>query len=333
LRRSELSDLLSVHGLSTYYFIPIGVVKAVDGIDFSISGSEIVGVAGETGCGKSTAAMSILRLVKPPGKIVAGKVSFKDVNLLELSEPKMRKLRWDEISVVFQQSMYTLNPMLRIEDQMIEALMIHSDIGKEASKAKAAQLLTSVGIEASRIRSFPHELSGGMKQRVLIAMSLICDPELVILDEPTTALDVVIQHRIIKLIRNLKESLGLSVMWITHDLSVLAENSDRIIIMYAGKIVEKGKTSEVLAHPRHPYTKALLDAVPTLAKRGRELVSIPGSPPDLISPPKGCRYAPRCPFATDICEAAPPREESVSSSHSVECHHWREIEAGAVRQP
>lgn len=320
-----MSDLLSVENLCTYYSLPIGKVRAVDGISFSVKQAETLGIAGETGCGKSTTVMSILRLVKPPGKIVQGKVFFRNVDMLSLPKGELQKLRWEKISVVFQQSMYTLNPMLRIEEQMIEPFKIHKNIAKASARKKAAELLRLVGIEESRLRSYPHELSGGMKQRVLIAMSLILEPELVILDEPTTALDVVVQQRIIKLIQNLKAKLGLSVVWITHDLSILSEISDRIMIMYAGKIVEMGDAADVLLRPKHPYTEALLGAVPTLEKKGTELASIPGSAPDLIHPSAGCRFSPRCSYATDLCHSTPPKEEFLSKSHYIECHHWREI--------
>lgn len=319
--------LLKVRDLHTYYYLPFGAVQAVDGVSFNLKERETLGMAGESGCGKTTLAFSILRLIKPPGKIVAGEILFKRKKILELDQNQLRNLRWQELSIVFQQSMYTLNPMMRISDQMVEAVTLHTDLEPSDAKIKAGKLLELVGLEKSRLRNYPHELSGGMRQRVIIAMALICEPDLVILDEPTTALDVVVQHKIIQLIDSLKKRLNLSVIWITHDLSVLSEVADRIAVMYAGKIAEIGEASHILSHPNHPYSKALLDAVPVIDKPNQELNSIPGSPPNLVNPPNGCRFSPRCKYSIKICQKTSPKQAKTSRGY-IECHLWKEINGG-----
>lgn len=323
-----MTRLLSIHDLRTHYFTPIGVVKAVDGCSISLSSGEALGVAGESGCGKSTMARSILRLIHPPDRIVSGEIYFKGTNLLAMGEDEFRGIRWDKISIVFQQSMHALNPVLKISEQIIEPLVVKHRINKTDAEKKASELLELVGISSSRIKNYPHEFSGGMKQRALIAMSLICDPEIVILDEPTTALDVVSQRTILSLASDLQKKLGLSIIWITHDLAILSEVCNKIAIMYAGKIVEIGNTFEIILDPKHPYTMGLLSSFPSLDRIDKELESIPGATPDLINPPSGCRFHPRCSYKTDICEKAPPKTEKIPGRAGgfIQCHHWEDIE-------
>ncbi len=322
-----MTNILEVRNLRTHYYTGSGVVQAVDDCSIYLKKGETLGIAGESGCGKTTFALSILRLIQPPHKIVKGTVEYKGEDLLSLSDKEFRKIRWNDISLVLQQSMHALNPMLRINEQMIEPIMIKGLDSKKNAKKRARDLLELVGIEGHRINNYPHEFSGGMKQRVLIALSLIMDPEIVVVDEPTTALDVVVQHMILKLIDDIKTKLGLSVIWITHDLAVLSEMCDRIAIMYAGRIMETGYSIDLILDPKHPYTKGLLSSFPTIDDLGKELKSIPGNPPDLINPPSGCPFHPRCEYTTDICKKErPPIEEIEGRKDSqIECHNWREI--------
>ena len=322
-----MPEILSVFNLKTNYFTSAGVVKAVDNCSIVLNKGETLGIAGESGCGKTTFAMSILRLIQPPHKVIDGSIIYKGKDILKMTEKEFQKIRWEEISLVLQQSMYALNPMLRISDQMIEPLLIHRQMDKGEAKTRAMELLELVGIERSRINNYPHEFSGGMKQRVLIALSLISDPEIVVFDEPTTALDVVVQHMILKLIDDLTKDLGLSVIWVTHNLAVLAEMCDRIAIMYAGRIMETGTSEELILSPKHPYTMGLLASFPTLDQVDKELKSIPGSPPDLINPPSGCPFHPRCPFVTDICLKERPAREKIQGRDvgHIECHNWKDI--------
>jgi peptide/nickel transport system ATP-binding protein len=321
-----LTDILTVKDLHTIYSTPMGVVKAVDGCSISLKKGETLGIAGESGCGKTTFALSILRLIHPPHKVVKGSVIYNGEDVLNIPIKEFRKYRWKEFSLVLQQSMYALNPMIRILDQMIEPLLLDK-VDKPTAVERAKYLLGLVGIEPSRITSYPHEFSGGMKQRVLIALSLMSEPKVVVLDEPTTALDVVVQHMILKLIDELKNELNLSVIWITHDLAVLAELCDRIAIMYAGRIVETGTSVEVILDPKHPYTKGLLSSFPTIDRIDKELTSIKGSPPNLIEPPSGCAFHPRCKFADDRCKTEQPQSEKIDGRNEglIECHHWRSL--------
>jgi peptide/nickel transport system ATP-binding protein len=322
-----MPEILTVRNIRTQYYTASGIVQAVDDCSIVLNKGETLGIAGESGCGKTTFALSLLRLIQPPHKVVNGSVMYKGVDLLSLSEKEFLKYRWDDIALVLQQSMHALNPMLRINEQMIEPILIKKLDTKENAEKRAVDLLELVGIEGHRINNYPHEFSGGMKQRVLIALSLIMDPEIIVLDEPTTALDVVVQHMILKLIEGIKDKLGLSVIWITHDLAVLSEMCDRIAIMYAGRIMETGHSIDLILDPKHPYTKGLLASFPTIDDLDKDLKSIPGRPPDLISPPPGCPFHPRCEFATDICkEERPPIEEIDGRKDSqIECHHWRDL--------
>jgi peptide/nickel transport system ATP-binding protein len=322
-----MTEILTVRNLRTHYYTLSGTVQAVDDCSIYLKKGETLGIAGESGCGKTTFALSLLRLIQPPHRVVKGSVMYKGVDLLSLTEKEFMKYRWEEISLVLQQSMHALNPMLRIDEQMIEPIMIKKASSEEVALDRAKELLEMVGIEGYRINNYPHEFSGGMKQRVLIALALIMDPEIVVVDEPTTALDVVVQHMILKLIDDIKTELGLSVIWITHDLAVLSEMCDRIAIMYAGRIMETGHSVDLVLDPKHPYTKGLLASFPTIDDLDKDLVSIPGAPPDLIDPPSGCPFHPRCEYTTDICKKErPPTEEITGRKDSqIECHHWRDI--------
>ncbi|MHA2207776.1 MAG: ABC transporter ATP-binding protein [Candidatus Thorarchaeota archaeon] len=322
-----MTELLTVRNLRTHYYTLSGTVQAVDDCSIYLKKGETLGIAGESGCGKTTFALSILRLIQPPHKVVKGSVIYKGVDLLSLTEKEFMKYRWEEISLVLQQSMHALNPMLRISEQMIEPVMIKETDNKENAEDRAKELLELVGIEGHRINNYPHEFSGGMKQRVLIALSLIMNPEIIVVDEPTTALDVVVQHMILKLLDDIKTKLGLSVIWITHDLAVLSEMCDRIAIMYAGRIMETGHSVDLVLDPKHPYTKGLLESFPTIDDLDKDLKSIPGAPPDLIDPPPGCPFHPRCEHTTDICKKERPATEEINGrkDSQIECHHWRDI--------
>lgn len=316
---------LSVDGLKTWFFTPIGEVKAVDGVYLSLLRGEILGIAGESGCGKSTTALSIMRLIRPPGRIVDGSIKYKGIDIVRMNEKELRRLRWESVAMVFQQSMHALNPMLRVKYQMTEALTNKKIATKAEAEKKAKELLQLVEIDPSRIENYPHEFSGGMKQRILIAMSLICDPDVVILDEPTTALDVVVQNSLLRLICRLQKEMKLSVIWITHNLSVLAEICDRLAVMYAGRVVEAGDITRIIDQPKHPYTKGLLRSSIELDAIDSELSGMPGAPPNLIDPPRGCRFHPRCPYATNICRKTPPSPQRTKGGF-IECHLWKEIE-------
>jgi len=315
-----MSQLLRVEGLRVYYYSLRGIVKAVDGVNFSVGRGETLGLAGESGCGKSTLGFTLLRLVPPPGRIVSGKIVFDGVDLVTLPEDKLRReYRWKRISMVFQGAMNALNPVRTIGDQIAEAIMLHEEgITREEALKRAAELLEMVGIDPKRVNSYPHELSGGMKQRVIIAMALALNPDLVIADEPTTALDVVVQAQIMNLLKRLKKERGMAMILISHDLSIIAEIADKVAIMYAGKIVERGPADAIYENPQHPYTQLLLRSIPRL--RGtKELVWIPGAPPDLRMPPPGCRFHPRCPHAEEICRREEPPEIELEPGHYVSC--------------
>ena len=312
--------LLEVVDLKTYFYTTKGIVKAVDGVSFSLNKGEVLGLAGESGCGKSTTAYSLIRLVPPPGRIVSGKILFEGKDLLKLSEDDFRKeIRWKKISMVFQGAMNALNPVYTVGDQIAEVLMLHKGLTKKEALEEVKKLLAMVGIDPRRARSYPHELSGGMKQRVMIAMALALNPPLVIADEPTTALDVVVQAQIMNLLKKLQREYNMSIILITHDLSLIAEIADKVAIMYAGKIVEFGTSEQVYGNPQHPYTQALLRSIPRLRGEITKLEWIPGTPPDLISPPPGCRFAPRCNRVMDICNKEEPPVIEVEPGHYVSC--------------
>ena len=324
--------LLEVKGLKTYFFTEDGVVKAVDGVDFEIYPGEVLGLVGESGCGKSVTSVSIMRLVSPPGKIIEGEILFEGENLLTVPEAEMMRVRGNRISMIFQQPQSALNPVFRAGDQISEVLNIHQDFGKEAGRNRAVELLKMVGIPDAERRadSFPHELSGGMAQRVMIAMALACVPDLLIADEPTTALDVTIQAQILDLMRDLREKFGSAVMLITHDLGVIAEMADRVAVMYAGEIVEQTGAQTLFDSPLHPYTKGLIGSIPVLGRVRDRLDVIPGNVPNLVNLPSGCRFAPRClarlEHRLSICTDQRPNLIDVDSAHKVRCWLFEDAE-------
>jgi peptide/nickel transport system ATP-binding protein len=312
---------LEVRRLSTHFFTRAGLVKAVDDVSFSLKAGEVMGLVGESGSGKSVTGFSILGLVDAPGRIVGGDIFLKGENLASCSEERRRSLRGAVMSAVFQDPLMTLNPVLKIGTQLIEAIMAHGKVDAKAARARAIDVLERVGIPsaAERLGSYPHQFSGGMRQRVCIAIALINDPALIIADEPTTALDVTIQAQILHEMKKLCADTGTSLIWITHDLSVVAGLADSICVMYAGKIVEKGSVDEVLDTPLHPYTAGLLRSLPAGARRGAVLFQIPGTTPSLLDPGEGCAFRERCSFADAVCAATPP--ESFRGSRSFRCFH------------
>jgi peptide/nickel transport system ATP-binding protein len=320
--------LLEVQNLQTHFGTPDGVVRAVEGLSFHIDAGETLGIVGESGCGKSVTSMSILRLIQePPGKI-AGSIRFEGRDLLTVSEQEMRGIRGNAISMIFQEPMTSLNPVLTVGQQIGETVRLHQGKNARDAEAKAVEMLTLVGIPAPgrRVREYPHQLSGGMRQRVMIAMALACNPKLLIADEPTTALDVTIQAQILDLMRDLKTRMGSAIMLITHDLGVVAEMAQRVVVMYAGRKVEEASVSEIFANPMHPYTRGLLGAVPKLGSSldegGRaRLAEIPGLVPSLRKPIVGCAFAGRCSMVTDVCRTVAPAIEPKASGHSVACHY------------
>jgi len=311
--------LLTVDNLRTYYFTQRGAIRAVDGVSFTVDKGQSLGIAGESGCGKSTVALSLMRLIKG-GRVVEGSIILDGLSLLEMPQREFNHVRWRKISLVPQAAMGALNPVYRIGDQIVEAIRAHVRVSKPEAWARAGELLRQVEIDPSRARNYPHELSGGMCQRAMIAMALALNPDLVIADEPTTALDVVTQAQVLKLLRRLQRGLNLSVIFISHDLSTLAQASDRIAIMYAGKTVEIGDTLALLRQPQHPYTRALLGSFPDIKSTGRRISALPGSPPDLVAPPSGCRFHPRCPAVLGICTIKEPAMTEVLPRHYVACH-------------
>ncbi len=316
--------LLKVEGLKTYFYTLRGVVKAVDNVSFELEKGEALGIVGESGSGKSTLGFSLLRLVPPPGRIVEGKIELDGQNILELDEETVRKeIRWKRISMVFQSALNALNPVKRIGDQIADAILAHEDVSKKEALERAAELLKMVGIDPGRVNNYPHEFSGGMKQRVVIAMALALNPDIVIADEPTTALDVVVQAQILNLLKRLKREYNLSIILITHDLSLVAEIADKVAIMYGGKIAEIGPSDEIYKAPAHPYTQGLFASIPRIGGK-KELKWIPGVPPDLRSPPPGCRFHPRCPYVMDVCKRDDPPYFSVGENHYSACWLHRE---------
>ena len=325
MENNKSNNILEVKGLKTQFFTEGGIVRAVDGIDFTVRRGEVLGIVGESGCGKSVTSLSIMQLIGQPGKIVEGQIIFDNQDLVNLPESKMVKIRGNRISMIFQQPQSSLNPVFRVGEQLAEVLYIHQDLGKDAGEKRAVELLGMVGIPEpeSRIKAFPHELSGGMAQRVMIAMALACVPELLLADEPTTALDVTIQAQILDLMRNLRSKMETSIILITHDLGVVAEMCDRVNVMYAGRIVERAGVEALFASPKHPYTDALIGSTPVLGQAGKELFTIPGSVPNLIDLPAGCKFAPRClprvQNNLEICTEEEPELKEVAPNHMVRC--------------
>lgn len=321
----ENNNILEIKNLKTQFFTEAGIVRAVDGIDLTVKRGEVLGVVGESGCGKSVTSLSIMRLISQPGRIVEGQIIFDNVDLVNVPESQMRDVRGNRISMIFQQPQSSLNPVFRVGDQITEVLHIHQDITKEEGKERAVELLRLVGIPEpeTRIGAYPHELSGGMAQRVMIAMALACVPELLIADEPTTALDVTIQAQILDLMRNLRTKMDTAIILITHDLGVVAEMCDRVDVMYAGRIVEKADVVELFKNPKHPYTAALIGSTPVLGQAEKELVTIPGTVPNLINLPTGCKFAPRCQARIDNnlekCTEEEPRLIQIGANHWTRC--------------
>jgi len=324
--------LLDIRNLVVDYMTPRGPARAVNGVSFSIRRGEVFGLAGESGCGKSTIAHAIMRLIKPPGLISGGELIFAGQDVLALSPRELQRFRWRRASIVFQSAMTALNPVINLGEQISDAIMAHDPMRKRQALARADELFALVGIDARRLKSFPHELSGGMRQRAVIAMALALNPDLVIMDEPTTALDVVVQRDILQQIQDLQARLGFSVIFITHDLSLLVEFSTRIAIMYAGKIAELAPADRLFREPKHPYTVGLMNSFPSITGERRKLQGIPGSPPDLVTPPPGCPFAPRCPHVMSECTRAYPMLRQVGDAHVAACHLYREEGAHAVVQ-
>jgi oligopeptide/dipeptide ABC transporter ATP-binding protein len=322
-RGEAMPTLLKVRDLRTYFRTDEGLVRSVEGVDLTVDEGETVGLVGESGCGKSVTSLSILRLIEAPGFIAGGRVEFQGQNLLDLSEREMRKIRGADISVIFQEPMTSLNPVFTIGDQLAETLRIHKRLSRRAAWNQAVQLLREVGIPRPDevVREYPHRLSGGMRQRVMIAMAMACQPKLLIADEPTTALDVTIQAQILDLMRRLQREYGMAILLITHDLGVVAEMCDRVVVMYAGRVVEEADVRTLFQAPAHPYTRGLLESIPKLNERRARLASIPGNVPTPFEMPAGCKFAPRCPLAFDRCAAEEPALQPVqgSSQHTVRC--------------
>jgi peptide/nickel transport system ATP-binding protein len=311
--------LIEVENLKVYFMTRRGPAKAVDNIGFSIEKNKTLGLIGESGCGKTTTAMSLMRLIKPPGQIVGGSIRYMGKDIVPMTDEQIRQLRGKEISIVRQEAQNALNPVLTIGKQITEMIHEHESVTREAALARAKKQLNLVGINDQRITSFPHEFSGGMKQRAMAAIATACNPQFLILDEPTTGLDVIVQRQILVMLRGLKKELGLTAAFISHDLSVVAETCDRVAVMYAGKIMEASDTVSLYNNPLHPYSKALIGAYPFLKGERKQLKSIPGAPPALIDPPPGCRFAPRCVLAESICSRKEPDVKAIDGRR-VACH-------------
>jgi len=325
--RTEREALVEVRRLAVEYGVGERSVRAVDGIDLTIRAGEILGLAGESGCGKSTVANAIMQILRPPARVAGGSILFRGADLHGMSREEVRRFRWRNVSMVFQSAMNALNPVMRVGDQFVDMMRAHERVSKRGALRRAAELLELVGIDERRVRAYPHELSGGMRQRVIIAMALALQPELVIMDEPTTALDVVVQREILQQVQDLQLELGFAVLFITHDLSLLLEFAHRIAIMYAGEIVEEGPSALLHRNPRHPYTVGLMRSFPPLTGPLVRMTGIPGSPPDLAAPPAGCRFHPRCPHCRPEDELLYGRQVSerpvlreLEPGRSVACH-------------
>jgi len=317
--------LLQVKNLHTSFFTDAGEVRAVNGISYNLDAGKVLGIVGESGSGKSVSAYSVLRILTDTGRVTEGEVLFKGENILNYTEQQMQKFRGSRISIIFQDPMTCLNPTFSIGSQLREAIRIHTDRNKEEIQARALEMLQLVGVNEpeKRLKQYPHELSGGMRQRVMIAMALACEPDILIADEPTTALDVTIQAQILELMQDLQKKLGMAIIMITHDLGVIADMCDEIIVMYGGKVCERGTADEIFYNPRHEYTKGLIRSIPRISEKHERLVPISGSPVDLLNLPKGCAFAARCDHAMKICLEQPPEEVRVNDFHIAAC--WNNI--------
>ena len=334
MKLETANTLLELRDLRTVFHTARGALTAVDGVNLSLQEGEVLGLVGESGSGKSVTLRSILRLVRPPGK-VSGTVLWRGTNLLELPESRLRKVRGGEISMIFQEPMTALNPVLNIGEQITETLQEHTSLSRQDRNARAIELLELVGIPSpkERLKDFPHQFSGGMRQRAMIAIALASNPKLLLADEPTTALDVTIQDQILKLLLRLKDTLGMGVILVTHDLGVVAQTCDRVAVMYAGRIVEVATASELFAQPRHAYTLGLLNSVPGAQATRRPLIPIPGAPPNLAKLPPGCPFAPRCPYVTPECKLEIPKLQAISSTRLSACIHFDKLEPINAQQP
>ena len=319
---STEENILDVRDVYTYFRTESGIVKALDGISFNVRKNESVGIVGESGCGKSVTARTILRILPRNGEIIDGEVYYRGINLFNLQEKQMRKVRGKEIALLFQNPLSALNPVLTIRQQMLDVIMLHRKVKKEEASEIAIEMMSAVGIPEAEVRidDYPHQYSGGMRQRILIARSLALQPKLLIADEPTTALDVTIQAQVLDIIQKMRKELNLSLMLITHNLGVVAEYTDRIHVFYGGRVVESGETKKIFSKPHHPYTIALLNSIPSFKHEQKELATIPGNVPQLINPPEGCRFHPRCKYATEECKTRPPMKK-VAEDHFVACFH------------
>lgn len=321
-----MKTILEVKDLKTHFFTDKGVVKAVDGVSYKLKEGEILGIVGESGCGKSISAMSILNLIEEPGKIVNGSIKYYGEELVGINESKMRHFRGNEISMIFQEPMTSLNPVFRIGDQITESLMLHKKMKKDEAMKRAIELIKLVGIPRPEkiAHNYPHQLSGGMRQRIMIAMALACEPKVLIADEPTTALDVTIQAQILSLMKDLQERTNTAIMMITHDLGVVAQMAHHVIVMYSGKIVESAPVIELYNNPKHPYTQGLLDSIPDLENDRDRLNTIGGVVPNPFELPKGCYFAPRCKHAMDICHTNHPETYTINEKHTASCYLYKE---------
>ena len=318
-------SLLEVKNLKTYFFTPFGLVKAVDGVTFDMKRGQALGLVGESGCGKTTIAYSIMKLIPSPGRIVEGEILVKGVDILKLDEKAFKAYRWKELAMVFQGAMAAFNPIFKVGNQIAEAILYHEDVTKDEAMERTGELLELVGIDKARINNYPWELSGGMRQRAMIAMALACNPTILLADEPTTALDVIVSSQIMNLIKTIRDRLDLTMLLITHDISVVAQTCDEVAVMYGGKLVEKASVHEIFKNAYHPYTGALIKAFPSIKGEKREIKGIPGNPLDLMNPPEGCRFAERCAFAKENCWVDEPILTEVESNHFVACHYWEEV--------
>ncbi|MCW4048511.1 MAG: ABC transporter ATP-binding protein [Candidatus Bathyarchaeota archaeon] len=317
--------VIEVRDLVTHYLTAQGSVDAVSGLNFTVEKGQTFGLAGESGCGKTTAALSIMGLLPSNGRIMGGQIIIDGEDLLQKTEAELKKIRWSKVSIVFQGAMNALNPVLNVGEQILEVILEKEDVTKSEALDRVRELFRLVEIEPSRIIDYPHEFSGGMRQRVMIAMALANYPKLVIADEPITALDVIVQNQILELMKDLQRKLDLSQILITHDLSVIAETCDKVGIMYAGKLVEYGEAGPIFKTPLHPYTSALIGAYPSIVGEKKKLNFIPGSPPNLIDPPRGCRFHPRCPYTKEICSQEEPEYREEEPGHYAACHYVEEL--------